>query len=107
MTKTKFTPDQKIQMVLESIRTNIGTAELCRKYNVHPSTFQTWRQQFMDAGKDRLSHHGKANSANASKREIDNLKRIIEELTIANDALKKSWRKAEIKRGQTATDESQ
>lgn len=90
MTKNKFTPDQKIQMVLESIRTNIGTAELCRKYNVHPPTFQTWRQQFMDAGKDRLSHHGKANSAKASKQEIDNLKRIIGELTIVNDALKKT-----------------
>ena len=25
--KTKFTPDQKVQIVLESIKTNIGTAE--------------------------------------------------------------------------------
>ena len=41
MTKTKFTPDQKIQIVLESIKTGIGTAELCRKHNVHPQTFQT------------------------------------------------------------------
>lgn len=31
MTKTKFTPDQKIQIVLESFRTGMGTAELCRK----------------------------------------------------------------------------
>ena len=28
MTKTKFTPEQKIQTVLESIKTNISTAEL-------------------------------------------------------------------------------
>ena len=44
MTKTKFTPEQKIQIVLESIKTNIGMAELCRKHNVHPTTFQAWRQ---------------------------------------------------------------
>ena len=34
------------------------------------------------------------------KKEIDNLKRIVGELTIANDVLKKPWRKAEIERGQ-------
>ena len=90
MTKTKFTPEQKIQIVLESIKTNISTAELCRKHNVHPTTFQTWRQQFLDAGKARLTHHGNADSTKASKKEIDNLKRIIGELTIANDVLKKT-----------------
>ena len=90
MTKTEFTPEQKIQIVLESIKTNIGTAELCRKHNVHPPTFQTWRRQFLDAGKARLAQHGNADPAKTSKREIDNLKRIIGELTVANDVLKKT-----------------
>ena len=45
MTRTLFTPEQKIQIIPESIKTNIGTAELCHKHNVHPTTFQTWRQQ--------------------------------------------------------------
>ena len=49
MVKSKFTPDQKVQIVLESIKTNISTAELCRKHNLHPQTFHTgvkdsWRQ---------------------------------------------------------------
>ena len=74
MTKTKFTPDQKIQIVMESIKTNISTAELCRKHNVHPPTFQTWRQRFMEGGKSRLSHHGGADPAKDSKKEIDKLK---------------------------------
>ena len=90
MTKTKFTPDQKIQIVLESIKTSIGTAELCRKHNVHPQTFQTWRQKFMDAGKHSLSHHGKSDPIRTVKKENVDLKRIIGELTIANDALKKT-----------------
>ena len=68
MTKTKFTPEQKIQIVLESIKTNISMAELCRKHNVHPPTFQTWRQQFLDAGKARLAHHGNADPTEASKK---------------------------------------
>ena len=100
MTKTKFTPEQKIQIVLESIKTNNGTTRRCRKHNVHPTTFQARRQQFLDAGKARLAHHGNADPAKASKREIDNLKRIIGELTVANDVLKKPWRKAEVKSSQ-------
>ena len=90
MVRTKFTPEQKIQIVLESIKTGIGTAELCRKHNVHPQTFQAWRQKFMDAGKAGLSHYGKSDPAKAIKKENGDLKRIIGELTIANDALKKT-----------------
>lgn len=90
MTKTKFTPDQKIQIVLESIKTGIGTAELCRKHNVHPQTFQAWRQKFMDAGKAGLGSYGRSDPVKAIKKENGDLKRIIGELTIANDALKKT-----------------
>ena len=96
MTKSKFTPDQKIQIVLESIRTSITPAELCRKHNVHPHTLSRWKQRFMDAGKASLQHSSMGNPADAMKREQDNLKRIIGELTIANDILKKPWREAKI-----------
>ena len=91
MTKrNRFTQDQKIQIVLESLRTNIATAELCRKYNVHPQTFGDWRQKFIEAGKVGLSHSGSRDPARAMKKERDSLKRIIGELTIANDILKKT-----------------
>lgn len=61
-----------------------------------------------DAGKARLSHHGKVDPAKITKHEIDSLKRIIGELIIANDILK-PWRKEEIERGQAyaAADEPQ
>ena len=90
MTKTKFTPEQKIQIVLESIRTNISTAELCRKHNVHPPTFQSWRQKFMEGGKTSLARSGKPDPSKSMKKENENLKRIIGDLTMANDVLKKT-----------------
>ena len=58
MTKTKFTTEQKIQIVLESIKTSISIAELCRKHNVHPPTFQTWQQKFMEADKAEIASNG-------------------------------------------------
>ena len=77
-------------MVLESIKTNIGTAELCRKHNVHPQTFHTWRQKFMDAGKACMSQHGKSNQIRFMKKENDSLKRLVGEQVMALDILKKT-----------------
>ena len=51
MVKNKFTPEQKIQTVLEPIRTGTGTAELCRKHNVHPQTFHNRKQKLVESGK--------------------------------------------------------
>ena len=91
MVKSKFTPEQKIQIVLESIRTSISTAELCRKHNVHPQTFHNWKQRFMESGKANLSQSGKKDPIKTMKKREEDYKRLIGELTIANDILKKTW----------------
>ena len=90
MVKSKFTPEQKIQIILESIKTNISTAELCRKHNLNPQTFYDWREKFIESGKGGLRTTGRSNPVKAAQREVENLKRIIGELTIANDVLKKT-----------------
>ena len=92
MVRSEFTPEQKIRIVLESFRTSISTAELCRRHNVHPHTFRGWREKFLESGKEGL--RGGKDDARAAHKERENLKRIIGELTIANDILKKPWRKA-------------
>ena len=92
MVKSKFTPGQKIQIVLESIRTGTSTAGLCRKHNVRPQTFHNWKQRFMESGRAGLSQSGKKDPIKTmKKREEDDYKRLIGELTIANDILKKTW----------------
>ena len=90
MVKSKFTPQEKIRIVLESLNTNISAAELCRKYNVSPPTLYQWKERFLEGGKASLSGASNGDAPKSMKREIDNLKRIIGELTIANDAFKKT-----------------
>ena len=89
MVKAKFTPEKKIQIVLEAIKTSIGTAELCRKHNLNPQTFYDWKEKFMEGGKSALKA-GKGSPAKAAQKKEEDYKRIIGELTIANDALKKT-----------------
>jgi len=90
MVKSKFTPQEKSRIVLESLNTNISTAELCRKYNIHPQTFYSWKEKFVDGGKAALVSKSDDNVCKTLQNENETLKRIVGELTIVNDAFKKT-----------------
>jgi transposase-like protein len=89
MTRRHWTPEEKIRIVLESLNTNIGTAELCRKYAVTPTLFNYWRTKFIEGGKQALSGSRRNGGGGAQQAENQRLKQLIGELTIANDAFKK------------------
>lgn len=78
---------------MESLTTNITLAELCRKYNLKPNVFYRWKQKFMEGGRLALTTAGTTGENNINKQlqaENERLKRLIGELTIANDAFKKT-----------------
>ncbi len=88
MKSSKFTSAEKSRIVLESLNTNISTAELCRKHNISPPTFYQWREKFIGAGK--LALNGNDDTCKTLQKENDSLKKLIGEITIANDVLKKT-----------------
>jgi transposase-like protein len=89
MTRRHWTPEEKIRIVLESLNTNIGQAELCRKYAVTPALFYHWKEKFIDGGKQALTNSKRNSGEGALQAENRRLKQLIGELTIANDAFKK------------------
>ena len=52
------TPQEKARIVLEFLNTGASAAELCRKHNVSPATFQDWKDKFMEGGKQALAGPG-------------------------------------------------
>jgi transposase len=70
------------------LTTNITLAELCRKYNLKPNVFYSWKQKFIEGGKMALTSSGE-NINKQLQAENERLKKLIGELTIANDAFKK------------------
>ncbi len=90
--QSKWKPEDKIRIVMESINTSISISELCRKYGVVPTTFYQWKERFLESGKLGLS--GGLNKNGDASRELESenerLKKLIGELTIANDSLKKA-----------------
>ena len=64
-------------------------AELCRKHGVKPPAFYSWREKFFQGGKLALSGQLR-DPVKETEAENERLKKLIGELTIANDAFKKT-----------------
>lgn len=87
-TRKAWAPEDKVRIVLESLNTNISLSELCRKYALSPTVFYHWREKFIQGGKLALA--GALKDPQKEKyAENERLKKLIGELTIANDAMKK------------------
>ena len=67
MTRRHWTPEEKIRIVLESLNTNIGVAELCRKYALTPTLFNYWRTRFIEGGDRRYPVRGETVGERSSK----------------------------------------
>ena len=73
---------------MEVLSNSSNIAEICRKYNIASSAVYRWRDEFISAGTAGMEQ-GKSTVEQSLMREIDQLKGIIGDLTIANEALKK------------------
>ncbi len=71
MTYRRWTPEEKIRIVLESLNTNVGIAELCRKYALTPALFYHWREKFIEGGKQALTSSKRNSGGGAFKRRIN------------------------------------
>jgi transposase-like protein len=86
--KSNRTKEEKARIVLEALSNTASTAEICRKSNIASSAFYAWREAFIAGGTSALEP-GKSSKDAQYQREIEDLKKIIGELTIANETLKK------------------
>ena len=92
--RRQFTPEQKLQIVLESLQRDTTLEAVCRKYSIVSSVVIRWRREFKERAaivfEDKRNPKKKA-LANGYKpgESPDDLKRIIGELTVQNEILKK------------------
>ena len=93
-TRKKYSTEEKIRIVLEGLKGEASIAELCRKEGINPNVFYKWSRDFMEAWKKRLQGdtEREANSTEVVglKKENDQLKALVAELSLKNRVLKKS-----------------
>lgn len=93
-TRRRYTAEEKIRIVLEGLRGEESIASICRREDIHPNVYYNWSKEFLEAGKKRLQGDTKreANSKEVSelRKELNELKYLVAELSMENRMLKKS-----------------
>ena len=88
MIRKKFEPGLKAKVALEAWRGEKTTAQLSSEYAVHPSQISQWKQELVERSKEIFSKPD--HSGQREQQELtDKLHRVIGELKVENDWLKK------------------
>lgn len=92
--RRKYTPEEKIRIVLEGFRREVSVSDLCRREGIKPSAYYAWTKEFMEAGKERLARDAARDATRqevaAMKRENTELKHLVADLSLEAYRLKKT-----------------
>jgi transposase len=92
--RRKYTPEEKVRIVLEGFRREVSVNELCRREGIKPGAYYAWTKDFIEAGKERLTRD---TVRDATRQEVDGLKRenielkqLVADLSLEAYRLKKT-----------------
>ena len=93
-TRRKYTPEEKIRIVLEGFRRETTVNDLCRREGIKPGAYYAWTKDFMEAGKERLTRDSVRDATRQEleqlKRENSELKELVGELSLELHRFKKT-----------------
>ena len=94
VTRRKYTPEEKIRIVLEGLRREVTVNDLCRREGIKPHSYYAWTKEFMEAGKERLARDtvrdATQHEVQALKRENGELKQLVADLSLEAYRLKQT-----------------
>jgi len=76
-TRRQFSAEEKIRIVLEGLRGETATSEICRREGIASSVYYKWSKAFLEAGKNGLT---RAVIRDATADEVRQLKQENSEL---------------------------
>lgn len=90
-----YTPEFKLKVVLESMQRDTTQEAVCKKFAISSSMLHRWRKEFQQNAEsifyDKRDPKQKAQlQGYAEGQSPDDLKKIIGELTVQNEILKKA-----------------
>jgi transposase len=92
--RKKYSPEEKIRIVLEGFRREVAVSDLCRREGIRPGTFYAWTKEFLEAGKERLTRDtirdATRQEIESLKRENHDLKELVADLSLEVHRLKKT-----------------
>lgn len=85
---SKFSVEQKRDIVLQALAGKRSLAEICREHQVSATAIAKWRDQFIEAGVRGFEGKRVTSKERALEEENERLKKVIGDLAVANHLLK-------------------
>jgi len=93
-TRRKFNSEERIRIILEGLKGEDSIAAICRREGIAPSLYYKWSKMFLQAGKRRLNgdtiREANSDEVGELRKENDQLKQLVAEVSLKNRVLKKS-----------------
>ena len=93
-TRRRFNSEEKISIILEGLKAEYSIANICRREGISPSMYYKWSKAFLEAGKQRLQgdtlREASSDEVSELRKENEQLKQLVAELSMHNRVLKKS-----------------
>jgi transposase len=88
----KFTAQQKLELVMASLRGERSIAELCREHRISESLLRRWRDVALEAAAERLAGGQDRSQASDQRRRIAELERALGRKTYEAEILGNGFR---------------
>lgn len=88
--RNRFTPKQKLEIVLESLRGETSITELCRKYGITSTMYYKWRNTLLRKGEEIFANHGTIADERFYIEKVREMERVIGRLTPEKEILRKA-----------------
>ncbi len=90
MPRSKWSVEEKLQIVMAGLKGNIPITELCRRQGISTPLYYQWKKRFLEAGQEGLRGNSSSQREKTLQRELRETTGIIGELTLANELLEKA-----------------
>ena len=86
-----LTGRQKLEIVIEGMRSEASVADVCRRHGISTTLFYHWRDQLMGSAEEIFKRKSNRENREEERRQadMDRLKNVIAEITAENIELKK------------------
>lgn len=90
--RKKYTPQEKIEIVIAGLSSSNGIAEICRSYGISTVQFYQWKEQLIKSAPEiyKRKSHKQNNESERLKDQIRQKDRVIAIITEENLHLKKN-----------------
>lgn len=82
--RRRYSPQEKVKILLESFNGETTVTDICKKYNIHPNAYYQWKKELFENA-DSIFADKRLKSS--GKKETEKIKKLEEKLTLKDQLI--------------------